>query len=1071
MFRHLLIRILGLMWLVGVCFCNSHVVAQQGVPSATLTWKSGDAIPGHWAQADADTIGWQADSLFRDPVQIDVRYLSRIDFPVGNTETAQPKTNPNQEPYLIQLVNGGRMYGELKQMDATHVTLVAKRFGEAKILRDHIASLQNLGNVGQWTGGRFDLTQWESARGQKRFWQVNTQGQLMSTRQNIHLFREADLPASALIELELKWNKKLDFIFGLGVPRNARQTDNIPRLEAWDDSLVFSYGDNFEIVLESYRNAQHRIKLLIHWDQPNQRIAVHNESGQLLCAADLSHLKNQGKPGIYIENKTGDLIISEFIVRQSLPGFDSTKPSFQSVNEPANNGRIIDFDGQRWMIETDEKSDTESTSRISIPAQLFSNAFSINPASQDTPQQSRIEYADGMVVYGDLESFTGQTLCFNTDFTDEPLELRLANAQSIAFQSAAAPAGDQEFTHQMFTLAGAMRGRLEPGSQTFGDIIQWRLPGATASVPFAGADAKIVLQKRQSETSAGSEWPDTLYFYNRDRIPCRLVGIQDQVVHFESFTQHSHVDSKLLKAIDLESSYPDTEIGPQDSAWIIPEESKPLIEIKKHEFHLTAPATLSHRDLMTTGGFDFDFQWQPSTFGVVDLHLFGDSRRDDQGAITLQFSFYDNQVLVSTPGDTSRRSTVNIRDKAKLRVRVEDQKLRVEINDKPVLVQAVPASARLGRGVAFSVRKATESQFIGRLSNFQRLNIQGRSELGIGDSAQKELMLTIPRIRKNTPPQHILQAVNGDMLRGEIVSLDQEGIHFLANHQALRFPRTLISSLIWLHFKDLETSVAEPNGNQRPEPIGDNSDRDNDQAFGRPETNELRQTVQVLVTGDRRLTYDLTAWRENQLVGTSVALGECVIPLDQIDELRLGSFANQALDVPYSDWIAKLAPEPSIANGADADNREGLLFGTTSPLIGTKLSEIVIPTLDGDVFSLQSAAGKVVVLDFWATWCRPCVKAIPDLIAVTNDFSTDDVVLLAVNQEEDVATIRSFLAERDFNVQVGLDGGMLSRRLQVQSLPQTIVIGPDGKVAFVKVGYSSDLRETLRRAISSLLEE
>ncbi|MDP1563928.1 MAG: hypothetical protein Q8M16_21310, partial [Pirellulaceae bacterium] len=72
--------------------------------------------------------------------------------------------------------------------------------------------------------------------------------------------------------------------------------------------------------------------------------------------------------------------------------------------------------------------------------------------------------------------------------------------------------------------------------------------------------------------------------------------------------------------------------------------------------------------------------------------------------------------------------------------------------------------------------------------------------------------------------------------------------------------------------------------------------------------------------------------------------------------------------------------------------------------------------------------------------------------------------------EEDAGTINDFLVGRDWKLQVGLDNGTIARRLQVQSLPQTIVVAPDGKIAFVKVGYSSDLRQSLKRAISSFLE-
>jgi thiol-disulfide isomerase/thioredoxin len=287
----------------------------------------------------------------------------------------------------------------------------------------------------------------------------------------------------------------------------------------------------------------------------------------------------------------------------------------------------------------------------------------------------------------------------------------------------------------------------------------------------------------------------------------------------------------------------------------------------------------------------------------------------------------------------------------------------------------------------------------------------------------------------------------------------------------------LVTSLIWLHFKAEEAGAEEVGGENHEasreeppighEPIGTPSN-------AAPATNSItndtphaRQTVQILISGDRRLTCELNAWRDELLVGRSDALGECSIPLAEIEELRFGSFANQALDVPYSDWVARLAPEPQLLTGTDGDQRSDLLFGTRSPLIGTELPDLKLQTLEGETIELKSLVGKVVVLDFWATWCSPCIRAMPDLIAATGEYSTDDVVLIAVNQEEDAGTINDFLAGRGWKLQVGLDNGTIARSLQVQSLPQTIVVAPDGKIAFVKVGYSSDLRQSLKRAISS----
>jgi thiol-disulfide isomerase/thioredoxin len=649
----------------------------------------------------------------------------------------------------------------------------------------------------------------------------------------------------------------------------------------------------------------------------------------------------------------------------------------------------------------------------------------------------------------------------------------------------------------MYHLVGSMRGRLEPGSQAVGDIIRWRLPGAVASVPFDETEAKLVLQKRQADSTSVKDWPDTMYFFNRDRIPCRVLGIQDQTVHFESFTQRSAVEASRLKAIDLESSFFHTEIGPRDNAWIIPEKSKDLIQITDERIQISDGASLSHPHLMTTGGFECEFHWSNGTYGFVELNLFGDPRMGQAGGTSLILCFYDSQVMIRSNNGTVSRNVINCREKVHVRVRIHDQALKVALNNKEILTEQILDTARRSSGVTLSVKQVADTKFKCEIAEVRHLVAEGRENIVVA-SDQKELMLTIPRIRRNNPPQQILRAINGDMLRGEILAMDQSGIRFRANQEVLNVPRSLVSSLIWLHFQnpDLITGQANSIDDLRTETKTSQADSDldthspgdareaqqtatagtNETDFPNPDAqvdpnsgNDRRQTVQVLVVGDRRLTYNLTGWRDDELVGVSEVLGECAIPLDQINELRMGSFANQALDVPYSDWVAKLAPEPFM--NSDPVNGNGITFGSPSPLIGTSLSDLTIPMLEGEPVTLKAMAGKVIVLDFWATWCSPCIRAMPELIAATNEFSPDDVILIAVNQEEDSATIQKFLENRDWKVQVGLDSGSLSRRLQVQSLPQTIVIGPDGKIAFVKTGYSNDLRETLQKAITSLLEE
>jgi thiol-disulfide isomerase/thioredoxin len=118
--------------------------------------------------------------------------------------------------------------------------------------------------------------------------------------------------------------------------------------------------------------------------------------------------------------------------------------------------------------------------------------------------------------------------------------------------------------------------------------------------------------------------------------------------------------------------------------------------------------------------------------------------------------------------------------------------------------------------------------------------------------------------------------------------------------------------------------------------------------------------------------------------------------------------------------------------------------------------QFTLSGLDGDKLQLSSLLGKVVVIDFWATWCAPCRAQHPLYEQVKTKFKdTADVVFLAVDADEDHSLVKPFLTQIKWSQKVYFDSG-LQTLLQVSSIPTTIILGKKGEVFTRMVGYLPD---------------
>jgi thiol-disulfide isomerase/thioredoxin len=119
-------------------------------------------------------------------------------------------------------------------------------------------------------------------------------------------------------------------------------------------------------------------------------------------------------------------------------------------------------------------------------------------------------------------------------------------------------------------------------------------------------------------------------------------------------------------------------------------------------------------------------------------------------------------------------------------------------------------------------------------------------------------------------------------------------------------------------------------------------------------------------------------------------------------------------------------------------------------------SKFTLSGLDGDSLQLSSLLGKVIVIDFWATWCAPCREQHPLYEAVKAKFKdSHDVVFLAVDTDEDHSVVKPFLTQVKWSPKVYFEGGLQSL-LQVSSIPTTVILDKQGELFTRMIGYLPD---------------
>ena len=136
--------------------------------------------------------------------------------------------------------------------------------------------------------------------------------------------------------------------------------------------------------------------------------------------------------------------------------------------------------------------------------------------------------------------------------------------------------------------------------------------------------------------------------------------------------------------------------------------------------------------------------------------------------------------------------------------------------------------------------------------------------------------------------------------------------------------------------------------------------------------------------------------------------------------------------------------------------------------VGRPAPPIETLDLDGKRFSLAELRGKVVVLEFWATWCPPCIPEIEHLERLRAEYTTNDLEIVAVSFDSDLARLKEFVAGRGLDWHQLCDGraaeGELAQQYNVEQLPRSFVIDRAGSIA-----AKDHRRDALDRVLRELI--
>lgn len=982
-------------------------------PASVIHLVNGDHIEGRLAESQSDGIVWQSPA-FAKPFDFPVSVVNTIQFPI-------PATLPQPVgEFCFELAGGDLVFGTLTKLEGNEAVIDVAGLGPLHLDRTLLRRMYRWKEGAELIYfGPTGLNGWQIT-GVADGWQEES-GNLISTQSGATIRRDFGLPPLARIEFELSWKTKADFELALGVG-DAKSVQRAFRFEVWDNEVVIQRETEREADVANLQTCGvegGRAHLQAFLDQTKGRILVLSSSGKPLADMTVPTTKPQVLGGIQLTNKTGDVRLERLSIG-------------------------------RWNGEAPRAVESD---------------------------KSRIHSVDGSITYGQFKSYdtaTGQ-----------------------------------------FVIEGSA---------------EQRIAGNQVQDVFFSQGGEVSPRSLRAIQSNGQRFSGSIARIGKDAIHLTCPGIREPI------------------AIPIASLQALTGLSPSE----VPATATPA-EARTGKLELTG--VLLHGRLVETKLVDDPcLDWQPSLsrtssplrHGVAGRIVYREPspKPKTQPATTATRVLIQNGAVITETHSADNTTTSSPKGKRKNPV------LHLRSGD------TIPCNVASAdeNGVTFS-SPITDAKFV-RHDQLKVLELVPDASPVQIEAQKKERLLMLPRMQRDNPPTHLVRSIDGDYLRGRMVSMDEHQLQIEIRLDVKTLHRDRVARIIWLHADEVDGAAKPPandaaatgtrvqalaDGSQGRVPVKNATSHVNkalsamtnvsftdnplEEALGYLENLHhieieideaalaevgvatdhkitlvmngiaLRSALHLILdplklgfvvegetlkitsaaksrpaemsSGNNRLTFFAEQLDGSILSGKSDLLGACRVDLRQIDQLLIGAaIERDAATLAFHQWKLKAAPEPMVPSeggGDDSDGRDAALVGKPAP-------EIELDMLDGSRFQLSKMQNKVIILDFWASWCGPCLQVMPQVDKVAAEFADQGVELVAVNLEEKEERIQAALDRLKIKVPVALDrNGRIAEKYGASAIPQTVIVDRTGKVARLFVGGGPRFGEQLRTALQAVL--